>query len=124
MNILVLEDDHRLRFALSEFLEDCGHVVQMVEKIGQACDALKHFRPDVLLLDLMIGTQTSIQVTGLAEYRCPDAEVVFLTGSQMFPNGELFEQASNAAIVLRKPVNFHDLQEMILHIERTRAKAA
>ncbi len=122
MKIVVLEDDPSLLFALTQVLEESGHVVFAAKNILEATDFLIDVAPDLLLLDLMIGEATSIQVADLAGFRAPNAEVVYLTGSNRFPNGELFGLSSNASWVLRKPINFYELQAMLEHFSRTLCK--
>ena len=117
MNILVLEDDPDLRFALAEVLEAGGHTVHGAGNIPQACEILENVAPDLLLLDLMIGSVDTIQIADLAGYRVPDADVIYLTGSNKYPNGELFELSQNASWVLRKPIDFTSLMAMVDHVK-------
>lgn len=123
LKVLVLEDDPALRFALSEVLEDCGHLAYAAGDIPAACEILNQVAPDLLLLDLMIGPVDSIQVADLAGYRFPDAEIIYLTGSNKYPNGELLQMSSNASWVLRKPIDFAELKAMLEHIERSSSKS-
>lgn len=116
MNILVLEDDPSLRFALAEMLSDIGHEVSAVADNDAAAAELRHRRPDMLLLDLMIGNRSSVQIADLAGYCAPEAEIIYVTGSNRFPSGELFEMSRNASWVLRKPVDFEDLKAMVSHV--------
>ncbi|KIN67406.1 response regulator [Sulfitobacter donghicola] len=117
MKILILEDDSALRFALTEILEDAGHLAFAAASIPAACEILNQVTPDLLLLDLMIGPIASIQVADLAGYRAPGAEVIYVTGSNKFPNGELFQLSRNASWVLRKPVDFRELKSIIAHFD-------
>jgi DNA-binding response OmpR family regulator len=118
---LVLEDDTSLRFALTQILEECGHTAYPAGDIPTACEILTNITPDLLLLDLMIGPIPSIQVADFAGYRAPHADVIYLTGSNKYPNGELFRMSSNASWVLRKPIDFNELKAMLDHLEETRA---
>ncbi len=117
MKALVLEDDPALRFALSQVLEEIGYTVWSAGDIRTAYEILDRVSVDLLLLDLMIGKRTSIQVADLAEYSVPNADVVYLTGSNRFPNGELFNLSKNASWVLRKPMDFGELQAMLKHLQ-------
>lgn len=117
MEVLILEDDDALRFALSQALEDEGHQIHQARNISEAISILNRAQPKLLLLDLMIGENCSIQLADLAGYRLPDAEILYLTGSDKFPNGELFEFSKNIAMVLRKPVDFRQLKAVCKHIE-------
>lgn len=119
MDILLLEDDQALRFALEQVLEDDRHIVYAASGIAEATGFIEKKRIDLLLLDLMIGSDLSTQIADLAGYRLPDAEVIYLTGSNRFPNGELFDLSRNASWVLRKPVDFFDLKAMIAHVSRS-----
>lgn len=123
MRVLLLEDDPALRFALAQALEDAGHNVHAAASILGAVEILEQEIPDLLLLDLMIGSEASIQIADLAAYRAPNAEVVYLTGSNRFPSGELFELSTNASLVLRKPIDVRHLQSYIGHLEATRHSA-
>ncbi|MEO0861229.1 MAG: response regulator [Pseudomonadota bacterium] len=115
MHILLLEDDPALRFALTEVLEDGKHMVHVAANIAEAAKLIEIERFDLLLLDLMIGDDLSTQIADLAGYRLPQAEIIYLTGSNRFPNGELFELSRNASWVLRKPVDFFELKAMVAH---------
>lgn len=119
MDILALEDDPALRFVLSEVLEEEGHTTYSTGRISGAASSLENEAPDLLLLDLMIGDQNSIRIADLAGYCTPDAEVIYVTGSNRFPKGEFFEMSRNASWVLRKPVDFFDLKTMLVYIEQS-----
>ena len=48
MNILLLEDDHALRFAITKVLEDDGHTVHAAADIIQATRLIETERADLL----------------------------------------------------------------------------
>lgn len=54
MNILIVDDDYAIRDALSEMLEDDGHVVSMAANGQDALEYLQQTpaRPALILLDL------------------------------------------------------------------------
>ncbi len=122
MNILLLEDYRALRFALTQVLEDAGHTARAAASITQAAKLIEAERFDLLLLDLVIGDDLSTQVADLAGYRLPKAEIIYLTGSDRFPNGELFEISRNASFILRKPVDLVELLAIVTHLGRSLAK--
>ena len=113
--VLLLEDDQGLRFTFASALQQAGHQVIDVGTVAEAVRSLRTNRPDVLILDLIIDGTYSIQVADYAGYALPEAEVIFITGSGMFPQGELFRLSGNARWVLRKPVNLQDLTDMVNH---------
>jgi DNA-binding NtrC family response regulator len=114
--ILLLEDDPGLQFAFTEVLEDAGHVVHGTSCNEEAMAALRRCKPDILLLDLMIGGGLSTDVANYAGYAAPKAQVIFITGSGLFPKGELFGMSHNARMVLRKPVDLFELTTMVAHV--------
>jgi two-component system cell cycle response regulator CpdR len=111
--ILLLEDDETLCFTLEQALISAGHQVLAVSSVTDALQALRSFTPDIALLDLMIGASTSIDVANFVGCVSPRTDVVFITGSALFPNGELFQASGNARWVLRKPVRISDLLEIV-----------
>ena len=118
--VLVLEDDAGLRFAYRETLEKAGHDVLLAQGPEDAIAYLKRYVPDVLLLDLMIGGTFSTDVANYAAFAAPDAHVIYVTGSGLFPNGELFDMCRNARLILRKPVDLRDLTDLVSHISPAR----
>lgn len=115
-DVLLLEDDGGLQFALSEALTGEGHTVHVASDNESAMNLLRRKTPDVLLLDLMIGGGLSTDVANYAVYSAPHAAVIFMTGSGLFPKGELFGMSRNARWILRKPVNIDELTTMISHV--------
>ena len=114
--ILLLEDNDDLRFTYEETLQHAGHDVISVATCAEAIKALKVYKPDALICDLMIGSETSINVSSFAAYAAPQAEVIFITGTNLFPQGELFAMSHNMRWVLRKPVGTQELRDVVKHV--------
>jgi two-component system, OmpR family, KDP operon response regulator KdpE len=60
--ILVVEDEPQLRFALRRNLEQAGYTVREVEDGAGAKRELGSFKPDVILLDLMLPDVSGVDV--------------------------------------------------------------
>jgi two-component system KDP operon response regulator KdpE len=60
--ILVVEDEAQLRFALVRYLEKSGYAVAGCEDGETALAGVASFRPDVILLDLMLPDMTGVEV--------------------------------------------------------------
>lgn len=114
--VLFLEDDTSLQFVICEALVEAGHEVHVASSNEDAMGILRRRTPDILLLDLMIADGMSTDVANYAGYSAPNAAVIFMTGSGLFPKGELFNMSRNAQLVLRKPVNLGELGNMIDHV--------
>lgn len=111
--ILLLEDDPDFLFTMTCAVEDEGHSVNGVTSLKAAISYLRFQKPDLLILDYMISNQNSLQVADFALYTSPDVPVIYITGSGMFTEGQLFNMAGNISWVLRKPVKMGDLIEIV-----------
>ncbi len=118
-SVLLLEDDEGLRFTFAMALKDMGYNVISAANCDDAIDAISDTAPNVIILDLKIGSGTSLNVADYAEMKYPNTPVVYVTGSGMFPRGELFSYNDNTRWVLRKPVNLIDLVSMVDHVAET-----
>lgn len=81
--ILVVDDEKKVTIFLRSFLEDTGHYTVMTENKGLAAVATaRKFKPDLILLDIMMG---DISGDSLADEIKNDPElhripIIFLTG--------------------------------------------
>jgi two-component system KDP operon response regulator KdpE len=60
--ILVIEDEAQLRFALRRYLDQSGYSVRDAEDGGSGLFTFAGFRPDVVLLDLMLPDMSGVEV--------------------------------------------------------------
>jgi len=60
--ILVVEDEAQLRFALRRYLEESGYTVREVEDGAGALKEFAAFKPDVVLLDLMLPDTSGVDI--------------------------------------------------------------
>lgn len=111
--VLLLEDDPDFLFTMTCALESEGHIVHGVATLKEAINFLRFQKPDLLILDYMISNQNSLRVADFALYANPDVPVIYITGSGMFTEGQLFNLAGNVSWVLRKPVKLRDLIEIV-----------
>lgn len=118
MQILLLEDDCALRYTFSSALEKQGHSVTQAATLLEATCALRHMKPHVAVLDLMLGSRHSLDLASELAIRSPRTEIVYVTGSGMFPYAEFYQMQLPIAAVLRKPVDLKQLIEVISHIAR------
>lgn len=122
-DVLVLEDDPSLQFTFSEALKDAGHTVFAESQADKAIEQIRRRAPDILLLDLMVDGTYSTSVADYAAFAAPQAHVIYVTGSGLFPKGELFDMSTNTRWVLRKPVKIQELTDMVDHIAPVVAEA-
>lgn len=115
MRVLVVEDDERLRDLWVLAIEGAGASAEAVSSATSARKLLLTEAFDLVLLDLNLGQESGLSVSTLAGYVNPDCRIVVVTGSQLFPNGELFSMDPSIVTVLRKPVDLRELTAVCEH---------
>ena len=118
MDILVVEDSGGLRDLWVTVLGAAGHEVRGASGPAEARRILLTSPMDAILLDLNLGTESGLSVATVATWQNPECKVIVVTGSQLFPRGELFAMDASIVSVLRKPVAPGDLVAMVEHHAR------
>ena len=59
--ILVVDDEENIRFLYKEELEDEGFVVELAKNGEDALEKLRHFRPDLITLDIKMPGMGGIE---------------------------------------------------------------
>jgi two-component system, OmpR family, KDP operon response regulator KdpE len=60
--ILIIEDEHQLRYALRRYLDESGYSVRDAEDGTTGLRDFATFKPDVVLLDLMLPDMNGVEV--------------------------------------------------------------
>jgi two-component system KDP operon response regulator KdpE len=60
--VLVIEDEPQMRFALRRYLDESGYTVRDAEDGASALARFASFKPDVVLLDLMLPDMNGVDV--------------------------------------------------------------
>jgi len=112
LNVLVVDDHDAIRETLQTALDDEGFVVQTAANGEEALEILERWRPNVILLDLMMPVMDGWTFCAAQRRSGSDIPVVLLSAA-----GRLDEQqaALGAAAVITKPF---DLDRVISTIER------
>lgn len=109
MKILVVEDDDQLRALWQTLFQEAGHQCEARLDAREAQSVLLRTAFDLLVVDLHLGPESGLSVATLATYANPDCRVVVITGSLLFPRGELLAMSPGICTVLRKPVDVREL---------------
>lgn len=81
--VIVVDDDDVLRGRLRQALQDAGLVVIADADNGRdAIDLAAHFRPDVVVMDVVMANVDGLSATRAIAQRAPDVRVLLLTGSE------------------------------------------
>ncbi|MEL6167874.1 MAG: response regulator [Pseudomonadota bacterium] len=115
MQILIVEDDDGLRQFLTEVFEGAGHEVTGANGAAAARKALLTGAVDVMVTDLFLGADSGLPLATLAMFTNPDCKIIVITGTHVFPNGELFEIEPSVWKVMRKPVAVDELLALSEH---------
>lgn len=110
-SVLLVEDDHGLRYALEKVLNLEGFQVLATSSPFEALDLLEGPQPiDIMLADIMLGQRAPNGVTLalMARTRRVGLPVVFITAFE-----ECVAFAKDHGPVMMKPVEGHDLAETI-----------
>jgi DNA-binding response OmpR family regulator len=112
MRILLADDERQLADALSKYLQKAGHEVCTVITGGlDVLPAYDRFRPDVVLMDVMMPRFNGITISHALLSRNPDLKLVLCSGA--LSHDHPFIAASGATCFLSKPFNFSDAREML-----------
>ena len=115
MCVLVVEDNESIRELVALTLEEAGYVVVRARDGQEALEALAHFKPRVILLDIqmprMDGRTFAALYHGRLRHRAP---IVVMTASY---NPAKAAEDTQAAAYLAKPFEVDDLLGLIRQVE-------
>lgn len=119
--VLLIDDDRETRMLCSAILRKVGMVVQELAEAAGALDAVRQFRPDLVLLDLHMPDRDGISVvqTLRASELAPLLPVVFLSGEDR-PSARSAALLVGADDFIPKPVR----PQSLLAAVRSRVKRA
>ena len=118
-HVLLVEDDHELREALTEALTSAGHRVTAVPDGGTALQSMRTALPDVIVLDLMMPVMDGWQfrVEQKRDAILAQVPVVAISAST-----SAAAAAVDADVYIRKPVDAKSLLRAIEDVLGVRAR--
>jgi len=112
MRILLADDERELASCLSRYLESAGHEVCTVITGGlDVLPAYDRFRPDVVLMDIMMPRFNGITISHALLSRDPAVKLVLFSGS--YTADHPFVANSGACRFLAKPFSFPQAKELL-----------
>lgn len=124
MKSLIVEDDVPLRTFLQDCLEDMGHKVTARGDKTSALRAARTDKYDLLLCDYHLPDGEALPLIEYFGATHPNSRVILLTGSGVFPRGEVSVLAPAVDWTLRKPVELGDLLAIIDYAARDQARVS
>jgi DNA-binding NtrC family response regulator len=115
MKILIVESCARLGELWQRHLLRQGGDVTYVTTQDAATAHLAQHSVDIIILDLVLAEGSALAVSDYANYRQPDARVIFVTNTSFFSDGSIFAHAGNARAFLPSGTPPEDLVAMVEH---------
>lgn len=115
MNVLIVESHAELGGMWQRHLERHGLRVTRTATQAQAIAHLSAHATDIIILDLVIDEGAALAVSDYANYRQPEAQVIFVTNTSFFSDGSIFAHCANARAFLPSTTPPEDLAAIVEH---------
>jgi CheY-like chemotaxis protein len=115
MNCLIVESNAALGALWRRHLERFGACVRIATTGEGALNLIQSFHFDVIVLDLVLSEGSALAVADFAQYRQPEANVVFVTDTTFFSDGSIFQHSANARAFLMSATPPDDLAAIVMH---------
>jgi DNA-binding response OmpR family regulator len=112
MRILIADDERAWVSGLAQFLQKAGHEVCSVTTSGlDVLPAYDRFRPDIVLMDVMMPRFDGIAIAGALVGRDPAVKLVLCSGALSADHP--FIASSSACHFLQKPFTFSEAMRIL-----------
>ena len=117
MKILVIDDDHMVRYALSKILQRNGYDVVTASDGKRGMALLRDELPDLVITDIIMPEQEGIETIGLIKRQYPQMKIIAISGGGRIRNVDFLQMARSlgADEVLPKPF---DAEELLSRLRR------
>lgn len=115
MNVLIVEDNAPLAMLWQRHLQRLGCDVRVAATEEDAIGLIDEVSFKVILMDLVLNGSSALTIADFAEFRQPDAQVIFVTNSHFFSDGSIFQHCGNARAFLPSGTSPSDLAMMVEH---------
>ncbi len=115
MHALIVESDQSLGAMWSRHLERLNVQVTLATTGERALNLIQSMRFDVIVLDLVLQEGSALAIADLAQFRQPDANVVFVTNTTFFSDGSIFQHSANARAFIEAATPPDDLAAIVQH---------
>jgi DNA-binding NtrC family response regulator len=113
--ILIVDDDHAMRLALSESLESCGYSIESAENGGDALNLFSKTNFDLVVTDMRMPGMTGIEVLKGVKNMAPDVPVILITAYGTVSNA-VEAMKEGAAEFIMKPFSLEDIESTIRNV--------
>jgi DNA-binding response OmpR family regulator len=118
MKILVIDDDHMVRYALSRILQRSGYDVVTASDGKRGMMLVREEHPDVVITDIIMPEQEGIETIGLLRHQYPQMKIIAISGGGRIRNIDFLEMARSlgADDVISKPFEADELLDRLRRV--------
>ncbi len=113
MRALIVQSNPSLGRVWQRYLEPLDVDVTLVHTGERALNLIETTLFDVVVLDLVLSDGSALAVADLAQFRQPDANVVFVTDTTFFSDGSIFCHSANARAFMKTTTPPSDLAAIV-----------
>ena len=113
--VLIVESVPELATVWYRHLVRQGMQVTSVTGQDMAIAHLSEKDTDIIIRDLVIEEGCALAISDYANYRQPDARVIFVTNTSFFSDGSIFAHSANARAFVQSSTPPEDLAAMVAH---------
>ena len=115
MNCLIVESNPALGQLWRRHLERLEVSVTVASTADRALSLIQVQQFDVIVLDLVLSEGGALAVADLAQFRQPEANVVFVTDTTFFSDVSIFQHSANARAFIESATPPDDLAAIVHH---------
>lgn len=123
MNVLIVESSQPLSQLWQRHLQRSGARVRIAATQEAAVELLEMEFFEVIILDVVLEDGCALAVSDVAQFRQPDARIIFVTNTTFFSDGSIFNLCANACAYLPSSTAPDDLTSMVHHYAKAPARA-
>ena len=115
MRVLIVQSNQHLGELWKRHLERLHADVEHVCVGADALQRIEDSTYDVIVLDLVLSEGSALTIADFAQFRQPEANVVFVTDTTFFSDGSIFNHSANARAFIETTTPPKDLAAIVHH---------
>ena len=124
--VLVIDDDHMVRYTLSKILRHAGYEVLTAADGQRGMTAFNSERPEIVVTDLIMPEQEGIETILQMRRARPEVKIIAISGGGRIANTDVLQLARSlgADDIIAKPFEAEELLTRLSHPDPFGAAAA